>query len=42
MQSFLAACAVAIVIAIGAAVILNKYYQVETAEVYTSPASVRI
>jgi hypothetical protein len=41
MQSFLAACVIAVVVALGAALILNHYNK-PADEAYASPTSVRL
>jgi hypothetical protein len=42
MPSFIAACVVAIVIALGAAFVLNQYYQVPADQAYTSSTGARL
>jgi hypothetical protein len=41
MQSFLAACVIAIVVALGAALVLN-HYQAPADRAYTSPTGTRL
>jgi hypothetical protein len=42
MPSFLTACAVAIALALGSALVLDKFYQVPADHAYASPTGVRI
>jgi hypothetical protein len=41
MQSFLAACVIAVVVAVGAALVLNHYNK-QAEQAYTSPTSARV